>query len=363
MQGHKVIIAGGGTGGHVFPAIAIARALERIEPGIQLLFVGARGKMEMEKVPEAGYQIKGLNIAGMNRSQWWKNIFLPFKILESLKQAKKIIRSFTPDVVVGVGGYASFPILRRAQKEGIPTVIQEQNSYAGKTNQIIGKRAEKICVAYTGMERFFPAEKIIYTGNPVRSGIAENKITKEAACAAFQLDPARKTVLIVGGSLGAKSINEAIYAHLDALITNDIQLIWQTGKLFIDQAKEITTGREASVKAMTFIQEMNYAYAAADVIVSRAGSTIAELCIVGKPAILVPYPYAAEDHQTRNALSLVNKDAALMVTDANARDQLVTGILELIENKELQQKLAGNIKLMAIPNADERIAKEILDLV
>jgi UDP-N-acetylglucosamine--N-acetylmuramyl-(pentapeptide) pyrophosphoryl-undecaprenol N-acetylglucosamine transferase len=364
MEGHKIIIAGGGTGGHVFPAIAIGRALERLEPSVQLLFVGALGKMEMEKVPEAGFRVKGLEIAGLNRSAWWKNISLPVKVIRSLRQAREIIRDFSPDVVVGVGGYASFPMLRSAQNKGIPTLIQEQNSYAGKTNKLMGKKAGKICVAYDGMEKFFPREKLVLTGNPVRHDIAENSVTREAASAAFGLDPGKKTVLAVGGSLGAKSINEAIYAHLDEFTRSGIQLIWQTGTLFIDQATEIIALKEASasIRAQAFIRHMDKAYAAADVIISRAGSTIAELCIVGKPAILVPYPYAAEDHQTQNARSLVDKNAALMVKDSDTGNELIDKAIGLIADEALQRQLTDRLKGLAIKDSDERIAKEILKL-
>lgn len=362
MPGHKIIIAGGGTGGHVFPALSIGRALERKEPDISLLFVGARGKMEMEKVPEAGYQIRGLDIAGMDRSHWWKNLSLPFKLLRSYSEAKKIIRSFRPDVVVGVGGYASFPVLRCAQKAGIPTVIQEQNSYAGKSNQILGRRAARICVAFPGMERFFPKDKIRNTGNPVRESITAQKTDPARARESFGLHPEGKTLFAVGGSLGAKSINEALLQGLDQFRAHGIQLLWQTGKFSYDAVKEAIRGREDQVKAFAFLQDMEAAYAAADVVVSRAGSTIAELCVAAKPVIFVPYPYAAEDHQTQNARSLVSKNAARLIPDAEAADRLVPEAIALMEDQHLQRTLIENIKPLGIADADARIADEILKL-
>jgi UDP-N-acetylglucosamine--N-acetylmuramyl-(pentapeptide) pyrophosphoryl-undecaprenol N-acetylglucosamine transferase len=361
MKGHRIIIAGGGTGGHVFPALAIARALERLEPGVQLLFVGARGKMEMTRVPEAGYRIRGLDIAGMNRSAWWKNVSLPFKILRSLREAADIVRSFSPDVVVGVGGYASFPVLRAAQKKGIPTLIQEQNSYAGKTNKLLGKKAARVCVAYAGMERFFPADRIVRTGNPVRRDIAESTVSRQEAAAAFGLDPARPTILAVGGSLGARSINLALAAGLELLVQEGIQLIWQTGEPFAAQAGAAAAGTEG-IRPMAFIGRMDQAYRAADMAISRAGSTTAELCVTATPAVLVPYPYAAEDHQTQNALALVNEHAALMVKDADAAAELVAAALRLLKDGALRQQMAENLKRLAIPDADTRIAREILAL-
>jgi UDP-N-acetylglucosamine--N-acetylmuramyl-(pentapeptide) pyrophosphoryl-undecaprenol N-acetylglucosamine transferase len=361
MKGHKIIIAGGGTGGHVFPALAIARALQRLEPEVQLLFVGAKGKMEMTKVPEAGYEIRGLDIAGMNRSSWWKNFGLPFKLLRSLRDARGIVRSFQPDVAVGVGGYASFPVLRAAQKKGIPTVIQEQNSYAGKTNKLLGKKARRICVAYERMDRFFPADRIVRTGNPVRRDIAENRVTRQEAAAAFGLDPGVKTILATGGSLGARSINQALRDHLEELADEHVQLIWQTGGLFIRQAEEAAKGK-SGIKPLAFISHMDAASAAADVVVSRAGSTTAELCVTGKPAVLVPYPYAAEDHQTQNALALVKEHAALMVTDAEAGKELVATALRLLKDEALRQQMSENLKRLALPDADSRIAQEILQL-
>ncbi len=363
-DGHKIIIAGGGTGGHVFPAIAIARALQKKAPDTDILFVGAKGKMEMEKVPEAGFKIIGLNIAGMNRSSWLKNITLPVKVIRSLLQAKKILRAFQPDVAVGVGGYASFPVLNVAQSKGIPTVIQEQNSFAGKTNILLGKKAFKICVAVKGMEVFFPKNRIVVTGNPVREAIVTVNRNASGAKAAFGLQPGKKTVFIVGGSLGARSVNVALLTHLDKLIDHNVQLIWQTGKSSYRAVQEAVKGYEDTIKPFTFIGNIEEAYGAADVIISRAGAlALAELSVVGKPVIFVPFPFAAEDHQTKNAQSFVKNNAALMVKDDEAKDKLVTELIKLLENEPLQRQLAKNIKQLAITNADERIANEILKLV
>jgi UDP-N-acetylglucosamine--N-acetylmuramyl-(pentapeptide) pyrophosphoryl-undecaprenol N-acetylglucosamine transferase len=358
----KIIIAGGGTGGHIFPAIAIANALRRIDPQVEILFVGANGKMEMEKVPQAGYKIIGLDIAGLNRSSLLKNLSLPFKIIKSLMQAKKVFNDFKPDVVVGVGGYASFPMLRAAQKRGIPTVIQEQNSFAGKTNQLMGKKAAKICVASDGMEKFFPKEKIVYTGNPVRASISQSKISRSEGLQFFGLGTDKTTVLVIGGSLGAKSINESVAKHIDAFAEQGLQLIWQTGKPFAQQAKDIARGRE-NIWVDDFITQMEYAYAAGDIVLSRAGAlAIAELCVVNKPVLFVPFPFAAEDHQTVNAMSLVNKNAGLMVKDSEAVHKAVPMIIELAKDKAKQETLKKNIAQLATMDADERIAKEILKL-
>lgn len=359
-RGGRIIIAGGGTGGHIFPAIAIANALKRIEPTIEILFVGARGKMEMEKVPQAGYKIEGLSIAGFNRSSLIKNIGLPFKIIKSFFQARRILENFKPDTVVGVGGYASFPMLRLAQQKKIATVIQEQNSFAGKTNKILGKKASRICVAYDGMEKFFPGTKIIYTGNPVRTVIAESKITRSEGLKFFSLDENKKTVLVIGGSLGAKSVNEAIDQGLDDLMNEGLQLIWQTGKPYAEKAKERTAGKEG-VWVNEFITQMEYAYAAADLVISRAGAiAISELCVVKKPVLFVPYPFAAEDHQTVNALSLVNKKAALVVKDSEAKEKAIAMIVMLAKDEDRQEELKKNIGELAITNADKKIAEEIL---
>lgn len=360
----KVIIAGGGTGGHIFPAIAIANALKKIAPDTDILFVGARGKMEMEKVPQAGYPIEGLEIAGFNRSNLLKNILLPFKIWKSLRQAKAIMQRFQPDVVIGVGGYASFPMLRRAQRQGIPTLIQEQNSYAGKTNKILGAKARKICVAYEGMDKFFPAEKIILTGNPVRNNITQSAVTREDALQHFGLRNSARTIFVVGGSLGAKSINEAILALLPEITEQGYQLIWQTGKPFFETAKAAAAPYATQVKVFDFINVMDFAYKAADVVVSRAGAlAIAELCVVKKPVIFVPYPYAAEDHQTANAMSLVNKKAGILVKDSEAGTQLGKVLLSLVQNRALMEQMENNIGALGNPNADMVIAREVLSII
>jgi len=358
----KVIIAGGGTGGHVFPALAIGQALVRLDPQVELLYVGAKGKMEMEKVPQAGFPIVGLDIAGMNRSAPWKNISLPWKLVKSLFTAQSVLRRFKPDVVVGVGGYASFPMLRQAQKRGIPTLIQEQNSFAGKSNQILGRGARTICVAFDGMDRFFPADRIVVTGNPVRHSIAASKATRADGINYFQLDPSRKVILATGGSLGARSINEAIDAGLDRILDNGYQLIWQTGKLYEEKASRVAASRKG-VWTSAFITHMEMAYAAADVVVSRAGSTIAELCVAAKPVVFVPYPYAAEDHQTVNAMNLVRHEAGLIVKDSEAAAQLVPTLLSLAGDPVLQASLVHHIATLAIPDADERIAREVLKLI
>ena len=359
----RIIIAGGGTGGHIFPAIAIANALKKKDSSIEILFVGAKGKMEMEKVPQAGYKIIGLDIAGFNRSSLIKNIGLPFKIIKSYFQARKIMSEFKPHVVIGVGGYASFPMLQLAQHKNIPTVIQEQNSFAGKTNMILGKKAKKICVAYEGMEKFFPKEKIILTGNPVRSAISASSVTRTEGDNFFQLHLNRKTVFVVGGSLGAKSINEAIDERLDDILNAGLQLIWQTGKPYLAKARERVAGKPG-VWVNDFITRMEYAYAASDIVISRAGAiAIAELCVMKKPVLFVPFPFAAEDHQTVNAMSLVNKQAALIVKDSEAKEKLVTMIIELARDDAKQSELRRHISELAIKDADERIAEEILKLL
>lgn len=362
-NGKRFMIAGGGTGGHIFPAIAIANAIKKINPHSDFLFVGAEGKMEMEKVPQAGYKIKGLSIAGFNRSSLIKNIGLPVKLIKSLFQVKKIIKDFMPDAVIGVGGYSSYPVLRVAQLKGIPTFIHEANSFAGKSNQLLGKKATKIFTASDGMEPFFPSHKIMVSGNPVREIIVKNAIPREVALRHFGLNENKKTILIVGGSLGAKNINEAIEKDLELIRAKDIQLIWQTGKLFIDRAKA-SCKDEKNIYVSDFISNMEYAYAAADVVISRSGAmSIAELCIVSKPVVFVPFPFAAEDHQTVNARNLVDKEAALMMEDKNAGEKLVPQIISLIDDASLQQKLMGNIKKLAITNADQVIAEEILNCI
>jgi UDP-N-acetylglucosamine--N-acetylmuramyl-(pentapeptide) pyrophosphoryl-undecaprenol N-acetylglucosamine transferase len=359
----RLIIAGGGTGGHIFPAIAIANAVKKLRPDAQILFVGAKGKMEMEKVPQAGYEIQGLDIAGFNRSSLFKNITLPFKLLKSFWQVRRIIGTFQPTAVVGVGGYSSFPVLRTAQGKGIPTFIHESNSFAGKSNILLGKKATRIFTASQGMEKFFPAERITVTGNPVRAAIVQSRISREEGIRFFGLDPAKKTVLSIGGSLGAKSINEALDTQLEAFANNGLQLIWQTGKPYAAKAKERAAG-QPMVWASDFITQMEYAYAAADLVISRSGAmAIAELCIVQKPVVFVPYPFAAEDHQTVNAQHLVDRQAGMMVKDSEAATQLVPTVLALAADEARQMGLQQNIGQLGIANADELIAKQILEAI
>jgi UDP-N-acetylglucosamine--N-acetylmuramyl-(pentapeptide) pyrophosphoryl-undecaprenol N-acetylglucosamine transferase len=359
-RGGRIIIAGGGTGGHIFPAIAIANALKKNDASIEILFVGATGKMEMEKVPQAGYKIEGLDIAGFNRSSLIKNISLPFKLVKSFLQVRTIVKNFHPDAIVGVGGYSSFPVLRFGQAKGIPTFIHESNSFAGKSNIFLGKKATKVFVATDGMEKFFPKEKIMITGNPVRASISQSTFTKSEAIKFFGLDDNKKTVFALGGSLGAKSINEAISRHLDDLLNAGLQLIWQTGKPYAAEAKENAKGK-SSVWVSEFITDMEKAYAAADIVISRAGAmAIAELCVVKKPVLFVPYPFAAEDHQTVNAKNLVSKNAALMVNDNEAFDKVASMIIELAKDENKQNELKRNIGALAIIDADRRIAAEIL---
>lgn len=361
MNSLRVIIAGGGTGGHIFPAVAIARALQYLQPDTQLLFVGANGRMEMEKVPQEGFEIVGLDIAGFDRSNLLKNILLPFKIIRSRMKAREIIRNFNPDVVVGVGGYASYPTLSVAQGMKIPTLIQEQNSFAGRTNKILGKKAEAICVAYEHMGRFFPKNKILLTGNPVRKEITQMNTSVGKARSVFGLEQSVKTILAVGGSLGAKAINEALDVGLDTLMKENIQLIWQTGNLYYEQAKKRAEGYEGRVIVKNFIREMADAYTLADVVVSRAGAlAISELCIAAKPAIFVPLPTAAEDHQTSNAMALVSQHAAMMVKNDKAIIELVPAIKALLADETMQAEMSESLKAMAIKDADERIAHKII---
>lgn len=356
----KIIIAGGGTGGHIFPAIAIANALKQKEPDMMILFIGAKGKMEMEKVPQAGYPIEGLDIAGFNRSSLIKNAGLPYKLVKSFFQVRRIVNAFQPDAVVGVGGYSSFPVLRYAQSKNIPTFIHESNSYAGKSNILLGKKATAIFVASDGMEKFFPAGKLLITGNPVRKAISRAGVSKEDAIRFFGLDTGQTTLLVVGGSLGARSINEVIASHITELSQLGLQLIWQTGKTGAEGYK----GRGMpfpNVWVDAFIQDMDKAYAAADVVISRAGAmSVAELCVAGKPAIFVPYPHAAEDHQTVNAKYLADRHAALLVKDDEVRAKLFPAIVKLAKDKNMQQELQLHISGLAITDADEVIAAEIL---
>ena len=364
MSATKIIISGGGTGGHIFPAIAIANALRRIEPACEILFVGAIGRMEMEKVPAAGYKIVGLNISGIQRGSIAKNLGLPFKMFDSMRKAMQVLGEFKPDVVVGVGGYASGPILFAASLKNIPYLIQEQNSYAGITNKWLGKKADRICVAFDNMERFFPAEKITKTGNPVRTEVVDIFNKHHAGAELLKLDPLKKTILVTGGSLGARTLNKSIEKHLPELIKQDIQVIWQTGKSYYKEVVDrLGLDFHPNIRILEFLNKMDMAYAAADLIISRAGAgTIAELCLIKKPVILVPSPNVAEDHQTQNALALVRRNAAVLITDQSAEDTLVMEAINLLKDKQRSKTLADNIAEMALPMADEVIALQVLDL-
>jgi len=361
----KIIISGGGTGGHVFPAISIANAIKEIEPGSSILFVGALGKIEMEKVPAAGYEIIGLPVAGLQRKLTLKNISFIFKLIKSLRKSKKIIKEFKPDVVVGVGGYASGPILRKANQKGIPTLIQEQNSYAGITNKLLAKKAAKICVAYEGMEKYFPKDKIILTGNPVRQDLLDQIENKSEALKHFNLEEKKKTILVIGGSLGARTVNQSVIKDIDKIGNTEFQLLWQTGRYYYEDAKKVTEDSAfKNIKVLDFIKRMDFAYASADIIISRAGAgTISELCLVGKPVILVPSPNVAEDHQTKNAMALVNKNAAIMVKDIEAKEKLIPEALNLMNDEKKIEVLSANIEGMALRDSAKIIAKEVLKLV
>ncbi len=361
MKPGKLIIAGGGTGGHIFPAIAIANAVKKINPEMEILFIGAKGKMEMEKVPQAGYTIEGIDIAGFNRSSLIKNIGLPFKLVKSFLQVRNIFSRFRPDAAIGVGGYSSFPVLKYAQQKGIPTFIHESNSFAGKSNIMLGKKAAKVFVATDGMEKFFPSASIMITGNPVRTSIVDSVVSREDGIKFFGLDPHQKTILSIGGSLGAKSINEAIDAGLQKLSEAGLQIIWQTGKPYAERGKEAAKERK-NVWTGDFIREMDKAFAAADVVISRAGAmAIAELCVVGKPAVFVPYPFAAEDHQAVNAKNLVNKQAGIMIRDDEAKDKLADTVMSLINDEAQMETLRKNILSLGKKNADEQIARTVLE--
>ena len=373
----RIIISGGGTGGHIFPAISIANALKALCPGADILFVGAEGRMEMQRVPDAGYPIIGLPVAGFDRQHLWKNFSVLVKLLRSQWRARRIVKDFRPQVAVGVGGYASGPMLKVCAMAGIPTLIQEQNSYAGVTNKLLAKQAARICVAYDGMERFFPAGKIILTGNPVRQNLLDSTVTREQAADHFGLDPRKKTVLVLGGSLGARTLNRTMEAALrDIKGHPEVQFIWQTGRIYIDEVKAAITSftgdtmRNVRVESLPnlyvndFIREMPMAYGLADLVVSRAGAgSISEFCLLGKPVILVPSPNVAEDHQTKNALALVQKDAALYVKDADAPAQLVSLALQTVADDAKLQSLSEHIARLAMPDAAERIAKEVLKLI
>jgi len=366
QQKHKrVIISGGGTGGHIFPAISIANALRKIDPEIEILFVGAEGRMEMEKIPAAGYKIVGLPVAGLYRSLSLKNFSVLIKLLKSLNKAKKIIKEFGPDVVVGVGGYASGPVLRQAGRMGIPTLIQEQNSYAGVTNKLLAKRASVICVAYDGMGKYFPSEKIKKTGNPVRQNFENLKSLQEKAFSFFNFKKEFPVILVLGGSLGAGTINNSLSENINKLKDSDCQWLWQTGKYYFENVKALVSlSFSENISVHGFINRMDYAYAAADIIVSRAGAgTISELCLVGKPVILIPSPNVAEDHQTRNAEALSTRNAAVLIADNQAVKTLVDEAIKLISDKDKRSMLSANILTMADREADIRIAEEVLKLI
>ena len=361
----RVIISGGGTGGHIFPAISIANAIKALRPDACILFIGALGRMEMQRVPAAGYEIKGLPIRGFFRPLWKPaNIGVAIDYLKSKWLAKKLLREFNPDVAVGVGGYASAAALGAANSLGIPTLIQEQNSYAGLTNKNLANKAEKICVAYEGMERFFPAEKIILTGNPVRQTLLDTAITQEDAIKNLGLDPSKKTILLVGGSLGARTINESMLQHLDIIKSSDVQFIWQTGKYYSAEIAERLKGQEIpNLKVTDFITDMGVAYKAADLVISRAGaSSISEFCLIGKPVILVPSPNVAEDHQTKNALALSTRDAAIYVKDAEAPATLLQLAIETVQDAAKLKSLSENVLKLALPDSAEIIAKEVIKL-
>ena len=373
----RIIISGGGTGGHIFPAVSIANAIKELRPDAEILFVGAEGRMEMQRVPDAGYKIIGLPVAGFDRKHLWKNFAVLVKLARSQWKARNIIKQFRPQVAVGVGGYASGPTLKTAGMMGVPTLIQEQNSYAGVTNKLLAKKACKICVAYEGMEKFFPAEKIIMTGNPVRQNLLGHSISREEAVRYLDLDPAKKTILILGGSLGARTINQTLTAGMDFIRKNPvIPFIWQTGKIYIEQVRDAittTTGEAVhhphisalpNLYVTDFIKDMANAYAAADLVISRAGAgSISEFCLLHKPVILVPSPNVAEDHQTKNALALVDKDAAIYVKDAEAKEKLLSVALETVKDNEKLKALSNNIAKLALPDSATVIAKEVLKLI
>jgi UDP-N-acetylglucosamine--N-acetylmuramyl-(pentapeptide) pyrophosphoryl-undecaprenol N-acetylglucosamine transferase len=362
---YRVIISGGGTGGHIYPAVAIANQLKAINPNTEILFVGAQGRMEMTRVPEAGYKIVGLWISGIQRRLTLDNLSFPLKVLSSVRASHKIIKDFKPDAVVGVGGYASGPLLYAATSRKIPALIQEQNSYAGITNKILAKRVGKICVAYPNMESYFPADKIVLTGNPVRSDIMDSAAKRSEALEFFELDNSKKTILVIGGSLGARTINKSIAAGVQKLVDANYQLIWQTGKAFHQEASEIAEQYKAhGIRAFDFIRKMDLAYAAADVVISRAGAlSISELSLAGKPCILVPSPNVAEDHQTKNAMALVQQHAAKLVKDQEADQKLISAVLELAKDEQELNILSQNILKMAKPNAAQEIVNELIKLI
>ena len=361
----RIIISGGGTGGHIFPAVSIANAIKELRPDTEILFVGAEGRMEMHRVPAAGYPIKGLPVAGFDRKNLFKNIPVLIKLFKSQRLARKIVKDFQPHAAVGVGGYASGPTLKVAGSMGIPTLLQEQNSYAGVTNKLLAKQAKKICVAYEGMERFFDKDKILLTGNPVRQGLLNHSTTREEAISTFGLDPNKRTILILGGSLGARTINQCLMENLDKVKSSGVQFIWQTGKIYIEEAKAAVAkaGELPMLHVTDFISDMATAYCAADLVISRAGAgSISEFCLLQKPVILVPSPNVAEDHQTKNALALVNKNAALYVKDIEAKDLLLDKAIEAVKQPDLLKNLSKNITELAFTDSANIIAKEVIKL-
>lgn len=360
----KVIISGGGTGGHIYPAIAIANAVRYQDTSAEILFVGALGRMEMQKVPAAGYKIEGLPISGIQRRLTFSNVLFPFKVISSLLKAYGLLKKFKPQVAIGVGGYASWPLLQAASWLGIPTMIQEQNSYAGVSNKFLAKKAKKICVAYEGMGKFFPKDKLIVTGNPVRKDIKKSPELRQEALRFFGLKEGKRTILVIGGSLGARTINESIGSNLDKFINEEVQVVWQTGKSYFEKSKNVAASfGETHIKISEFIYEMNLAYAAADIVISRAGAlSISELCMVGKPCILVPSPNVAEDHQTKNAMALAGIDAALMIKDSEAAERLVTEALKLLDDVSRQETYRKNIVKLAKPHAADEIASIVFEI-
>jgi len=367
MTTPRIIISGGGTGGHIFPAVSIANAIRELRPEAQILFIGAEGRMEMQRVPQAGYEIKGLPIRGFYRPLWKpQNIGVALDYLRSKRMAKRILKEFRPQVAVGVGGYASSAALGAANSLGIPTLIQEQNSYAGLANKQLAAKAAKICVAYEGMERFFPKDKLMLTGNPVRQSLLSSPITREEALKSLDLDPTKKTILLVGGSLGARTINESVLSHLKEIASSDLQFIWQTGKYYheeMEQRLKEYNAQLSNLKPQAFIADMAAAYRAADLVVSRAGaSSISEFCLIGKPVILVPSPNVAEDHQTKNALALANRDAALYVKDSEAQEKLIPLAMQTVADDARLKNLSENVLKMALPDSARIIAEEVLKL-
>ncbi|MFZ4105369.1 undecaprenyldiphospho-muramoylpentapeptide beta-N-acetylglucosaminyltransferase [Flavobacterium sp.] len=362
MKKYKFILSGGGTGGHIYPAIAIANELKLRFTDAEILFVGAQDKMEMQKVPQAGYKIEGLRIAGLQRKITFQNLLFPFKLLSSLWKSRKIIKNFQPDAVIGTGGFASGPLLQVANSCNIPTVIQEQNSYPGITNKLLSKKANAICVAYENLERFFPKEKIVYTGNPVRQDLLDINSKRNEGVTYFKLDADKKTLLVLGGSLGARRVNQLIEKELDFLLANDIQVIWQCGKLYFEEFQ--IYNKRVNVQVVAFIDRMDLIYAVADFVISRAGaSSVSELCLVGKPTIFIPSPNVAEDHQTKNAKAIVDKNGAILLKEIDLEEKFETTFSNLISNENLQKELSLNIKKLAKPNATKDIVEEIIKLI